>query len=212
MPAKKAKEKIVITAPNMVTMMIPIRGLAPYVQCKFSKKAREEMLQTQMQGSRSKTRKSREPRNIEVDYQEAMHISDEGKHGIPAAAFRAAMISACRLVNFTMTAAKIAIFVEADALDADEGTGLVHIKGEPQLHQGHVRLASGVASIAIRPMWRKWSANVRVRFDADQFSASDVVNLMARAGAQVGVGEGRPDSKKSNGMGWGIFEVLEQQA
>jgi hypothetical protein len=49
-----------------------------------------------------------------------------------------------------------------------------------------------------------------VRFDADQFTLRDIANLLLRAGMQVGVGEGRPDSKKSCGMGWGTFEIKEQ--
>jgi len=32
--------------------------------------------------------------------------------------------------------------------------------------------------------------------------------LLARVGMQVGIGEGRPDSKNSAGMGWGLFEVV----
>jgi len=35
------------------------------------------------------------------------------------------------------------------------------------------------------------------------------VNLIARAGEQVGIGEGRPYSKQSNGLGYGIFKVIE---
>jgi hypothetical protein len=57
-------------------------------------------------------------------------------------------------------------------------------------------------------MWREWSATLRIQFDADQFQTSDVANLLARAGLQVGIGEGRPDSKKSAGMGFGQFEVV----
>ena len=38
-------------------------------------------------------------------------------------------------------------------------------------------------------------------------SLEDVVNLMVRVGLQVGIGEGRPSSKKSNGIGWGLFDV-----
>lgn len=34
-----------------------------------------------------------------------------------------------------------------------------------------------------------------------------MVNLLSRAGLQVGIGEGRPDSKKSAGMGYGLFTV-----
>jgi hypothetical protein len=39
------------------------------------------------------------------------------------------------------------------------------------------------------------------------FSLDDISNLLMRVGLQVGLGEGRPDSKKSAGMGWGTFEI-----
>jgi hypothetical protein len=41
----------------------------------------------------------------------------------------------------------------------------------------------------------------------DQFTHQDVANLMTRVGLQVGLGEGRPDSKNSAGMGWGLFQI-----
>jgi len=56
-------------------------------------------------------------------------------------------------------------------------------------------------------MWRKWGATVRIRYDEDQFTAEDVVNLLLRAGQQVGIGEGRPYSKTSNGLGFGLFKI-----
>jgi len=46
---------------------------------------------------------------------------------------------------------------------------------------------------------------VVVNFDADQFTVQDVTNLMQRVGMQVGIGEGRPDSRDSAGLGWGTF-------
>ena len=49
-----------------------------------------------------------------------------------------------------------------------------------------------------------------MRYDADQFTAVDIANLMMRVGVQVGIGEGRPDSKTSTGMGWGTFEVINE--
>ena len=41
----------------------------------------------------------------------------------------------------------------------------------------------------------------------DQFTDEDVINLLTRAGQQVGVGEGRPYSKSSNGLGYGLFTI-----
>ena len=57
-------------------------------------------------------------------------------------------------------------------------------------------------------MWQTgWEAALRVQYDADQFTRHDVTNLLVRVGLQVGIGEGRPDSRKSNGQGWGLFDV-----
>ena len=207
---KTEASTLIINRPNLEEITLHIVGTSPYVQHKFSAKARNQMLAKQQAGSTAKGKKAHAARDIEEEYQAAMHLDSKGRAGIPAPAFRSAMISACRLVGFMMTKAKLSVFVIHDTVDADDGTPLVLINGEPEMHQASVRLESGVASVAIRPMWREWSANVRVRYDADQFTTADVVNLMARAGMQVGIGEGRPDSKKSHGMGWGTFSVQSE--
>jgi hypothetical protein len=136
-----------------------------------------------------------------------MHRGPNGECGIPAAAFRAAAISACRTVNFKMTLAKLGLFIEADFTDERDGTPLVAIEGEPKCCTLPVRNATGVPDLRARAMWVDWAATVRVRYDADMFRLEDVVNLLTRIGAQVGVGEGRADSKKSAGMGWGHFKL-----
>ncbi len=201
-------EQITIKEPNFQTMDISIIGTAPLVQHRFGKKAALSMLQTQIDGDSTKNKsKKREPRDVAQDYKDATHLGEDGKHGVPAAAFRSAMISACRVAGFQMTKAKLSVFVLADTIDVEDGQPLVHIKGKPERHQAAVRLPNGNPTIAIRPMWREWSAVVRVQWDGDQFTSSDVINLMHRAGLQVGIGEGRPDSKKSTGMGWGTFNV-----
>ena len=123
------------------------------------------------------------------------------------------MIDACRLVGFKMTHAKISVFVEADGFDATDGKPLVKItEGEPHMDIGAVRNETGVADLRARPMWNEgWAALVRITFDADQFSVTDVSNLLLRAGLQVGIGEGRNNSKKSYGIGFGSFKIENQQ-
>lgn len=205
---------VTIPAPNFQTALFVIEGNAPYVQNKFSEKAKQQMKEAQEAGSvgRSK-KKNREGKDFEEHYRGAMHLSSEGWHGIPTPSFRNAMISACRVVQFKMTIAKLSVFIVPDGFDKDDGTPLVRIiQGLPHAHESLVRLATGVADIRIRPMWEPgWRAKVRVRFDGDQFSAQDVANLMMRVGEQVGVGEGRPDSKNSAGMGWGTFIIVPHE-
>lgn len=202
-------QKVVISPPRLLTAAVHIRGMAPYVQHAFSQKAQAQMEETQRAGTQARSRKNRAARDFEAGYLAAQHRSVEGWLGIPAPAFRNAMIDACRLVSFKMTFAKLTVFIEADGFDAADGTPLVRItKGEPEVHKGWGRNANGGADLRWRPMWREWEALPILRWDADQFSSSDVINLMARAGLQVGVGEGRPASPNSNGLGWGLFEIV----
>lgn len=216
--ASKAVDKegqvIKITPPNFQEVRLRIRGRAPYVQNKFSQKAREEIRYTQEQGQRSKKGAKREPKDFQTLYEGAKHIAYEGWCGLPAPAFRNAMVSACRTVGFAMTLAKLGVFVHADGFDRDDHTPLVRIvQGDPEYFEAPVKNADKTCDLRARPLWRPgWEAIVRIRYDADMFSLSDICNLMARVGDQVGIGEGRPDSPKSCGMGWGLFDVIEGAA
>jgi hypothetical protein len=208
--ASLPKTEVQITAPRMATAEFLITGTAPYVQQAWSKKAIQQIKDTQMAGSQAKSKKTREPKDFQKCYEEAIHRSTEGWAGFPASAIRAAMISACRLVQFKMTLAKMSIFTEPDGFDAVDGQPLVKItKGEPAYCEHMVRIMN-TCDLRSRAMWQPgWQAKVRIRFDQDQFSLTDVTNLMHRVGQQVGLGEGRADSRSSTGMGWGFFSLQQ---
>ena len=192
---------------NFRRMTLTLVGTAPYMQARFAAKSMQNMADKMKAGQQSRGKKVREARDFDADYEGAMHKDLEGRFGIPAGAFRNAMISACRTIGFKMTIAKLSVFVDHDSLDAVDGTPLVFISGEPERTQMPVRNATGVVDIRVRPMWRAWTVKLRIKWDGDQFSQQDVVNLLARAGAQVGVGEGRPDSKASAGLGFGTWAL-----
>jgi hypothetical protein len=198
-------KEIQIPAPRMETLEFRLVGTTPYMQARFAEKARNAMREKQAAGSVAKKGKKREARDFDTDYEQAIHRDKAGWAGIPASAFRSASISACRLVNFKMTLAKLSLFTEADGADALDGTPLIRIIGEPERSELPVRNATGVLDIRVRPLWREWSCKLRFRYDMDQFSRQDVCNLIMRVGMQVGIGEGRPDSKQSPGIGYGLF-------
>lgn len=202
-----ATEVLTVKAPDFRVLEVKITGESPYLQHAFPQKAQAKIRATQEAGSTAKGKKHREARDFADDYEQAKHKSTEGWIGIPASSFRNALISACRVVGFAMTKAKLSVFCLADGQDSVDGQGLVKITGEPEMTVMPVRNETGVVDLRARPMWRTWSATVRLRYDADQFTATDVMNLLLRAGQQVGIGEGRPDSKKSAGMGYGTFTV-----
>lgn len=197
-----------IKAPNLQILEFRLVGDAPLVTNRFANKAK--IMATQAAGSKGKTKgKVREGKDFDACYEAAKHVATEGWCGVHAGSFRNGLISACKIVGFKMTHAKLALFVLADGYDRD-GVPLVRIHGgQPERHDAPVRNASGVIDIRSRPMWKSWWLNLRVRYDADMFSAEDVANLLMRVGMQVGIGEGRPDSKDSPGVGWGTFVIGE---
>lgn len=198
----------IIPAPKIETASFKIKGTAPYMQAQFSEKT-QNMLKEKMSSQQTgKAKKNREARDFDADVENAKHISVEGWCGIPASAFRVAMISACRLVGFKMTLAKLSVFVSADGYDKIDGQPLIKIEGKPERCDLPVRNATGVMDIRARPLWREWTATVSIKYDTQQFSRGDVQNLLARVGLQVGVGEGRPDSRMSAGLGYGLFEIV----
>jgi hypothetical protein len=207
MRVKETKEtSVVISAPKFNTVAVILQSTAPLVVERFSKKA--ELMAKMALGSAAANKKVRTARDYDNEAEEARYRAPDGWEGMNAAAFRAGMIGACRLVGFKMTLAKLSVFVEADAFDLKDGIPLVRVYGKSETYTAHTRNATGVVDVRSRPMYREWAVKLRVRFDADQFSAQDVYNLIARVGGQVGIGAGRPDSKASAGCGFGTFEVV----
>ncbi len=208
--AKKATETITITPPNFQMVKLTLVGTAPLMQARFAAKAMQAMKAKMEAGSTAKKGGKKEARDFEEDFRQAMHISTEGWIGVPASALRNACIDVCRMVGFKMTHARMSIFVIGDGNDVVDGSPLIKLDaGEPERVDMAVRNATGVADIRVRPMWREWRLHPVIRFDADQFTAEDVLNLLSRAGEQCGIGEGRPFSKQSNGLGFGSFRVEE---
>jgi len=204
----KTTKSVTIPAPRFGRAKFHITGNDVLVTHRFSAKTKLQMKQKMETGKAASSRKNREAKATDDLFQEARYISKEGWDGFNASAIRNAMISACRLVGFKMTLAKLSIFVEADGYDAVEPQiPLIKINAKPVKQEDMARVETGQPYVTVRPAYFNWSADVKIRWDEDQFTVEDISNLLARVGAQVGLCEGRPDSPNSAGMGWGLFEV-----
>jgi hypothetical protein len=212
---KAAKTEAVSIAPlDFRIAEFHIVGLTPLLINRFSQKAILQMMEAQQAGGTAKAKKKREPKDFEQLFEDAKHVSEEGWEGIHAGAFRNGAISACRTCGVVMTRAKLAFSVLEDGIDRVDGTPLVRLLNKagdgPAVAENHIaptRNATGVVDLRARPMYREWSAKLRIEYDAGMFSLSDLANLITRLGRQVGIGEGRPDSKNSAGIGFGKFTL-----
>lgn len=201
-------QAVTIKAPNFQTAKFTIKGEAPLVLHRWSEKAKREMAKKQETGKASSSVRHREAQDLNEVFNAARYVSKDGWDGFHAASIRNAMISACRLVGYKMTLAKLSLFVVPDGWDAKEPQiPLIRINGTAVRQDDLARVDNGNPYVTVRPVYHNWSADVTIRWDADQFTVQDVANLLSRVGQQVGIGEGRPDSKNSAGMGWGLFTV-----
>jgi len=210
---QETKQQVVtIRPPNFGIAEFIIRGTAPLVIHRFSAKTKLEMKNKMEEGKSASSKKNRTAKKTDDLYQEARYISTDGWDGLHAGSIRNALISACRLVNFKMTLGKLSLFVEPDGVDKLEPQiPLIRIYGKSEKLESIARVETGQPYVCVRSIFHKWECKVKIRFDADQFSLSDVTNLLSRVGAQVGLAEGRPDSKNSCGMGWGLFAIASKK-
>jgi len=203
-----ARTSVQIKAPDLRTVIFHVRGVSPLVIHRFSVKTKEQMARKMEEGKSAGSKKNREAKNSDDTFFESRYISKEGWDGFHAASIRNAMISACRLVGFKMTLAKMSIFVLQDGWDKVEPQiPLIRIIGKAVKQADMARVETGAPYVTYRASYNPWEAKIRIRFDADQFSITDVSHLLSRVGMQVGIGEGRHDSKNSCGMGWGCFSL-----
>jgi hypothetical protein len=203
---KKAEDTVRVIRPIVREITVPIRGFegVPLVMNKFSEKARQQMADKQQK----KGQGPREAKDPEACFRGAMHLMPGAKAtdehpdlGFPAAGFRKAMIEAAnsKTNGVSKTTARGAVFVLGD----DE-TNLVRIHyREVRMREDAVKNDSGVADLRYRPELVEWRADLSVQFDEGLISPEQVVNLLARAGFSVGVGESRP---QRNGE-WGRWLV-----
>lgn len=207
-PSDRPAGTVVIQAPKVQWIKVPIVGMTPLITHAWSEKAKNQMRDAQMK----KAKGPREAKNPEEEYQAAFYVADDGWYGVPAAGFKAACVGACRFVEgLPMTHARRLLFIEGDGRSTRQNNvELVRIEGKPHRREDFVRLDNGSADIRYRPEFPQWSAVLTVRFDAQVISQDQVVNLIERAGYSEGVCEWRPSSPNADTGTFGTWRVKRQ--
>lgn len=144
-------------------------------------------------------------RDADNRFHASMYKSAEGWYGIPAGAFKAAMVRACKYFDIKQMLAKQYFFVMHDGLDDAGFVQLVRFThGKPERFEavcGNVHV--------VRGRWAPgWCVVLRIKYDADQLTLSTVRRLLVRAGTDVGIGAGRQGF--SCGTSWGTFELAQE--
>ena len=137
-------------------------------------------------------------RNYEQEFNDARYVID-GKDCYPADALKKAVVGACSFVDGVFKTHARGAFFPLDEFFQILGPS-------PVMHRCVVWIGRGtsrVAMVRVRPLYRNWKMNIRMRYDANIISTEQLVFLFVQAGFSVGLGDWRPQKDGQFGM----FEV-----
>lgn len=181
------------------TLVVEVEGLTPLIVHRFDEKAKKTMLDAQVKTT-AKTK--RPPQDPQAEYEASRYRLADGGDGMPAVAFKAAIIGAARLFEgLTMVALKQSVFVMGDGSEQ-----LVRINAEPRMREDVVRVGMGTANLRYRAEYWPWTAHLVIGYVESMISADSVLTLVNAAGLG-GVGEWRPSAPKSSTGSYGTFAV-----
>lgn len=206
-----------LRVPELHTRTVKVRvvGTSPLMTHCWSAKAIREM-EDKQQGE---IKQGKEPKDPQADYEAAMYRLPDGTYGVPARAFKKAMVSAAGQVpHLTKTLARTVFHVLGDAVADVNGpngelrpTDLIRIhEGLPRMRTDMVRVGtiSKSADVRYRPEYATWACDVTIWYNADSISLEWLVYLLRLAGFGIGVGEWRPEKGGMHGM-WEVDSVQE---
>lgn len=184
-----------------LVVTVPIRGKTPVIPHRWSDKSKRLMAEKQAHPGVRPKREAKDPAQEAFDSCYWLN----GKPAMPATAFKAAMVAACRFFDgLPMTQAKLFLYVEGEGPDQ-----LIPIEGESSVRQDTPRNADGTADLRYRYQFYPWSAVLKVHFLPSVLTVDSVFALIDAAG-RGGVGDWRPNSPKSATGTFGQFEVIEE--
>jgi len=184
-------QQVSIPKPDHRRLKVTVIGDQPLLSHKFSERCKKAMLAKQQRRANG----GKESRDPEMDFKASLYRVDgeDGEYGFPAAAFKKAMVSACRFVDgMAMTVARGALHVMGDIIPL--------AYDELKMREDTVVLNGRTRDLRYRGEFRGWSAELTILYDASVVSAEQVGNLLNRAGFGVGVGDWRPEKNGSFGM------------
>lgn len=177
-------------------LTVVLEGQTPLITHRFGPRA-----MAAMEAAQQRTAKvAKPPRDPEAEFRDSLYvITDEPpRYGFPGAGIKKALVIAGgRFADEQMTRLRGVVNILSDLVPIDGS--------EPRMRTDAVRLASGVTSIAYRPEFWPWRAEVPVVYNAAVISEAQLLNLFSIAGFAVGLGDWRPER---NGT-FGQFSVKE---
>jgi hypothetical protein len=187
---------------------VRIIGLSPLIPHSWSEKSRRMMPGHPESESVRMAKKG--VRNPEEEATSCVYWLKDGQPAMPATAYKAAMVNACRLfAKPSMIEAKQLFFVEGTMVGSDQFVPFSY-QGEPVLREDTPRNANGGTDLRYRYAFYPWWTTLTIRYIATNISATSIVTLVDAAGSG-GIGDWRPSAPKSSTGTFGTWRVMSEE-
>lgn len=190
-----------------------IVGDTPIITHAWSQKAKREMLQKQVKG----TKAGKEARDPNADFVSSLYEMGDGVFGFPATGVKNCILSAAHKdKGIARSAVMSALWVNAEMVRVMPALAgaicdmpLIRIWGSsPEMREDMVKIGAGLnktANLAYRAQFTVWAMRVTGRFNPTVLTAEALAFLFEESGMGSGLGEWRNERK---GM-FGAFHLAD---
>lgn len=191
----KSKMEIVVPSLKLGTISVKIKGITPLLMDRFPDSVREQILEKQV----GMTKGKKGLRDMDIEYENAFHKLPNGDLGFPAQGFKSAMIESTSFVGSKDFSKKL---LKGIQIVNSEGNDLVPIKYKKISKLKHYPKGGNTK---ISPMLEDWECELWIKYDENNISPQDLLNLLNYAGFYYGIGIWSPRAKC--GGKYGMYEV-----
>jgi hypothetical protein len=207
--------KVKLPSNNSVLCCYRLIGTTPMLVHAFGQKSFQQMLE-KMVGCRADGTpldKDREPKDLEVEYQNAISRNQRGEHAIPIRWIKAGLLTAASAGNKQINGSALRRGVYVLGFTSP----ILHPNGskfsDPQCKYDIVRVGSWsnrVPDVRARPKYDEWMVEIALRIFPDQIPVEHVAWALDAMGKLVGLGDYRVEKDGTYGM-FEIEPVAESQ-
>lgn len=191
------KVQVKVQPLNHNTIKVKIIGKTPLLMDRMPEETMQGILDKQTGVAKSG---KKQLRDTQKEVERAIHKMSDGTIGFPIAGFKRGMIESASFVGDKFFSKKL---VSGGVRIINGREGLVPIKFKKmdvlKHNIGH--------NMKFSPQFHNWSTELAIQFDANNISATDIVNLLNYAGFYVGVGAWRSKCREGGSGEMGAYEV-----
>ena len=194
---KEQKIEVRLQPLNHNTIKISIVGKTPLLMDKMPESVKKGILDKQRGITKSAKKKIRD---LDKEYQDALHKTNTGIIGFPAEAFKKGMMECTSFVGDKFFSKKLV----SGAVKIINGVdGLIPIK-----YKKLSKLKHNIEhNVKISPQLEEWSCELQILYDANNISPTDIATLINYAGFYIGIGSWRPKGRNGGSGSYGMYEV-----